>query len=333
MNGGPEPSRDPRDPPGPGPETRPGWVESLPFFLAGGAAVVIAVILLAIHSDAALAHLPVWAYLLAGGSIALVGGTVGSFAGEPIPDLPEENELVGTDLIVVSRARWKELNKMERWVEDRLVPAPPTDPVRPARSTPAPGQPASAARAKRSEAFDQGVPTLDELLAGLPPVPESEVVDDELWSETEESRETPQRELPAVPRIPPRSAAPVSPPPPFREMVTAPAPSRPAPRAVRPSPASARSEVEPPADLEQLLSDLQTEAEKAVEAKEIETALPDTGALACAGCGRAVDVTERWDHCDECLGAYCANCDSQLLLVGARKLCPTCRAGRRRARR
>jgi hypothetical protein len=337
MNYAPQESRASSAPSGPGRPERAGWVESLPFLLAGGVAFAVAIVLLLVHSPAALAHLPVWTYLLAGGSIALVGGTVATLVGEPITNLPGENGLIGSDLIVVSRARWTELNQMEEWVEGRLVP--PTAPAlaRPVRSAPASHRPAPnprvVARPTPASTPDAVVPTLDDLLTGLPPVPEGALpLGDEPWSEDEESRETP----------PAPSTEPLPTPPPAERPVPGPIPARstpPAPPRAAPSRAEATSspgkegEEEPPADLERLLSDLEIEAVRAVEANEVETALPDPGALTCVGCGRAVDATQHWDHCDKCLGAYCAKCEDQLLVVGARKLCPTCRSARRRSGR
>jgi hypothetical protein len=325
MNGRSDPARRPRRPSGGAPPAAPAWLGSLPFFLVGGVTIGVAAILLSDHSSAALVHLPVWTYLLAIGSIALIGGTVATFVGEPIPDLPEENELVGADLIVVSRARWKDLNKMERWVEDRISSAPEPPPPAPARVAPADPRPAGRSpptvrtrtRSARGAIPNLLVPTIDDLLEGLPTVSDADLAAAELWRETDDSREIPPPPLPPVGLAPrPRTApAPV------------PAPARPVP-AERSAPRA-----RPNVDLDRLLTELEREAAKVAEDQAIEAALTPSSVLHCAGCGRGVAITERWEHCDRCLSAYCADCENRVQMVGDRSLCAACRAAPRRRRR
>jgi hypothetical protein len=320
MNGQPSPATRSPTPSAPA-SAPPGWVESLPFFMLGGASIALAAVLLALHSPTDLAHLPVWTFLVAIGSISLVGGTVATFVTEPIPDLPEENELVGTDLIVVSRARWKDLNKMERWVEERLVASPElaVPPQRPAPRAP-------ARRRKGTQAVPQpSVPTIDDLLADLPRGSGPEADRADLWRETEESREVSPSSYAVSPApsdhlVPPTGAPNVPPPAP-----------RPSGRgATLPPAARAEAGASPlaEADLEKLLDDLEAEATKVAEEREIASLAP-SGLLLCAGCGRSVGITERWEHCDECFSVYCDACDGRLVRVGDRALCPTCRPGRR----
>jgi len=85
--------------------------------------------------------------------------------------------------------------------------------------------------------------------------------------------------------------------------------------------------------LERLLTELETVAAQVVEDREVESALPATGLLLCASCGRTVGITEPWEHCDECLGLYCDRCDDRLAQVGPRMLCPMCRSAARKTRR
>jgi len=343
MNGRSDPPNASRTPARVAPTATPGWRESLPFLLGGGVALGVAVALLAVHSHAAIAHLPVWTCLLALGSIALVGGTVATFIGEPIPDLPEENELIGQDLIVVSRARWKDLNKMERWVEDRLVQTPAPVPSPPPRAAPpsAPrrrptararegARPRTGIRTSLRAVPDPTIPTIDDLLADLPPVSDEELRAAELWRETDESRESPQPSLPPLPHPAPDRAAGARPrtePPAVPASSTPPIPANAMTAAARTRPAA------PSADLEQLLGELETEAVRAVEEKQIETALPTSDLITCAGCGRGVAITEPWEHCDECLEAYCARCDDRVARVGDRRLCENCRRAGRKALR
>ena len=306
-------------PAGPKPRSpRSGWRESLPFFLLGGAALVVGVLLIALHSPSSFGHLPVWTYLLAIGSIALVGGTVASLVGEPIPDLPHENELVGADLIVVSRTRWTELHRMEEWVEGRLTTPAETPGARRRAAAAAP----PAAAAAPVPPVEPHVPTLDELLADLPLVPAAPATGDQ-WRETEDSYETPPPAAPAPVRPPTAGPGRTSPAPGIRK-----AP----PRAAKRSPPrpGARAEVAAPPpvppELEQLLTELETEATKAIEARDDEPALIQPGALTCSGCQRTIGITESWENCEECLATYCDRCRDQLVRVGDRPLCPACRS-------
>ena len=323
-------------PPRPSPAAPPaaggrvaGLRESLPFFLVGGAALAAALTLIALQSPSAVGRLPVWTFLVAIGSISLVGGTVATLIGEPMTGLPGENELVGPDLIVVSRPRWEELNRMEEWVGGRLGPTPASPAGTP---TPAPAKsPAPAA----TYAEVPPVPTLDELLADLPDFPESKSSGADEWTETEDSREItpparlPIRPPPAAPK--PAIAAPAPPTPVAPSPRSAPA-VKPAARPARKPPArpGARAEVAapPPAadpELERLLADLENEATKAIEARDDVPALIEPGVLTCAHCQRGIGITEKWESCEECLATYCENCAAQLAMVDGRRLCPACR--------
>jgi hypothetical protein len=275
---------------------------------------VAAAVLIASHSPSALGRLPVWTFLLAIGSISLVGGTVASLVGEPITDLPGENELVGDDLIVVSRARWSELTELEELSERR---SPPPEEPRPRPAV----RPAPRPRVTRRSAppAEAPVPTIDDLLADLPVISDEEAAKVELWRETDDSREepTPARSPPPSP-TPPRAA-----------------PSGTARSARLPPPAKAEVAAarSPDPELERLLSELESEATKAMVEREDESGLIQPGLLTCAGCQRTVGIAESWGNCEECLATYCARCRDQLQTVGGRSLCPTCRAAARTSRR
>ncbi len=321
--------------------SRSGWRESLPFFVIGLVALTAALALIALQSPSAFGRLPIWTFLLAIGSISLVGGTVASLVGEPMTGLPGENELVGQDLIVVSRSRWDALSQMESWVGGRLGPSDDA-----ARSPTAPGAPFGAV------ASPAPVPTLDELLADLPIFPESARPDAEQWTETEDSREAPPpAKLPVKPIAPaPRPSVPASPPPsvpPSPTRAAPPAPPRAVPARPRPLPApiaakaplrplrkgvarpGVRAETAPAAmpnpELERLLADLETEATAVMQEREDVPALIEPGVLTCAHCQRGIGITEKWQNCDECFATYCESCGEQLVKVGDRRLCPVCR--------
>ncbi|MCI4340467.1 MAG: hypothetical protein L3J73_04290 [Thermoplasmata archaeon] len=304
-----------------------GLRESLPFFLVGGVALAAALTLIAMQSPSAVGRLPVWTFLLAIGSISLVGGTVASLVGEPITDLPGENELVGQDLIVVSRSRWNELHRMEEWVGGRLSPTEPAP--RPAATT------APVATPTAASPVIPPVPTLDELLADLPIFPDSAGRSSDPWAETEDSREAaPPPKSPAPPApIPRASPGPIAPPP--RAPVARP-PKAPVPTASPPKPVArparkaaarpgAKAEAVSDAELERLLTDLESEATKAMQERNDVPALIEPGVLTCAHCQRGIGITEKWESCEECLATYCENCASELAQVEGRRLCPACR--------
>ncbi|MCI4355116.1 MAG: hypothetical protein L3K06_07110, partial [Thermoplasmata archaeon] len=89
----------------------------------------------------------------------------------------------------------------------------------------------------------------------------------------------------------------------------------------------------PDPELERLLTDLESEATKAIQEREDDAALIEPGILTCAGCERGIGITETWENCEECLATYCERCRDQLVSVGGRPVCPACRSLTRDPRR
>jgi hypothetical protein len=73
----------------------------------GALAVLLGLYLVAIHAPPLVGRLPLYAYLWTLGTIAIVGGLIGSVAGQDLTDLPSEGGRVGDDLIVVRRSEWE----------------------------------------------------------------------------------------------------------------------------------------------------------------------------------------------------------------------------------
>ncbi|HEY6238250.1 MAG TPA: hypothetical protein VIZ68_03590 [Thermoplasmata archaeon] len=89
----------------------PGLSESLPLLVFGAACLALSLYAFSTRGQMFGGRVPVWAYLLGLGAIAVVGGLISSAVGEDFDDLPKEGDRVGSDLVVVPLREWNAMRE------------------------------------------------------------------------------------------------------------------------------------------------------------------------------------------------------------------------------
>jgi hypothetical protein len=119
-----------------------GLRESLPLLVFGAATLALSAYSLLTQHGAGPGRIPLWAYFAGLGTIALIGGVLSSFSVEEIERAPHAGDVLGPDLVVVSRRDWERRPSTDRPAASALRRGrdrPAAVPVVAPRSGPAPG--------------------------------------------------------------------------------------------------------------------------------------------------------------------------------------------------